>query len=149
MPSLAPFKSTKIVCTIGPSSAQEKQLEAMVKAGMNVCRLNFSHGTHEAHAELMKSIRAVAKKTGEHLAILQDLQGPKIRVGDLPKEGVVLATGKEVTFTTGKTRLPHAIQVDYPHLVKDVRLGQRLLFDDGLLQARIKRIKGQEVLSEM
>lgn len=145
----APSKYTKIVCTIGPASADEKRLEAMVKAGMNVCRLNFSHGTYENHAELIANIRRVAKKTGEHLAILQDLQGPKIRVGELPKEGVLLPTGKEISFTSGKTRLPYAIEVSYATLARDVKVGQRLLFDDGLLQARVKRIKGQEVLCEM
>lgn len=153
MKSHKPFsgtkRSTKIVCTIGPASSEEKQLEAMVRAGMNVCRLNFSHGTHENHAELIQKIRRVAKKTGEPLTILQDLQGPKIRVGELPKEGVILPTGSEVTFTSGKTRLPHAISVSYPSLAQDVKVGQRLLFDDGLLEAKVKRIKGQDVLCEM
>ncbi len=144
-----PLKRTKVVCTIGPACATEKRLEAMVKAGMNVCRLNFSHGTHENHAELITLIRRVAKKTGEHLAILQDLQGPKIRVGELPKEGIVVATGKEITFTSGKTRLPYVVSVSYPTLARDVKVGQRLLLDDGLLQARVKRIKGEEVLCEM
>lgn len=144
-----PRKCTKVVCTIGPACATEKKLEAMVKAGMNVCRLNFSHGTHENHAELISLIRRVAKKTGEHLAILQDLQGPKIRVGELPKEGVTLSTGKEIAFTSGKMRLPYAISVSYPTLARDVHVGQRLLLDDGLLQARVKRIKGEEVLCEM
>lgn len=138
-----------MVCTIGPASCDEKRLEAMVKAGMNVCRLNFSHGTHENHAELIATIRRVAKKTGEHLAILQDLQGPKIRVGELPPEGVSLPTGKEISFTSGKMRLPYVIQVSYETLARDVKVGQRLLFDDGLLQARVKRVKGQEVLCEM
>ncbi len=143
------LKRTKIVCTIGPASANEQMLEKMVHAGMNVCRLNFSHGTHEEHAELIRMIRLVAKKTGEHLAILQDLQGPKIRVGELPKEGILLKTGSEIAFSSGKSRLPHVISVSYATLAKDVRVGERLLFDDGLLQARVKQIKGQEVLCEM
>ena len=79
---------TKIICTIGPASNTVATLMALTEAGMNVCRLNFSHGTHEEHAELIKRIREVKKKTGHPLAILQDLQGPKIRVGELPKDGV-------------------------------------------------------------
>ena len=149
MPTSVPSKFTKIVCTIGPASDNEKRLEAMIKAGMNVCRLNFSHGTHENHAGLIKKIRAVAKKTGQHIAILADLQGPKIRVGELPPEGIVLAKGKEISFSSEATRLPYLIQVSYPALAHDVKVGQRLLFDDGLLQARVKRIKGHEVLCEM
>ncbi|MBP7006120.1 pyruvate kinase [Patescibacteria group bacterium] len=144
-----PARCTKIVCTIGPACSEEKQLEAMVRAGMNVCRLNFSHGTHENHAELIQKIRRVAKKTGQPIALLQDLQGPKIRVGELPKEGIKLPTGSEITFTSGKTRLPHAISVSYPSLAQDVKVGQHLLFDDGLLQAKVKRIKGNDVLCEM
>lgn len=143
------LKQTKIVCTIGPASADEARLEAMVQAGMNVCRLNFSHGTHENHAGLIEKIRRVSKKTGQPLAILQDLQGPKIRVGELPAEGVHLPTGKEISFTSGETRLPYVISVSYPTLARDLQVGQRLLFDDGLLQARVKRINGLEVLCVM
>lgn len=141
--------TTKIVCTIGPSSADERVLSKMVQAGMTVCRLNFSHGTHENHAELIERIRHVSKKTGVHLAILQDLQGPKIRVGELPKEGISLPTGSEVSFTSGTSRRSKVLSVSYPLLAKEVRVGHRLLFDDGLLQARVKRVKGDEVLCEM
>lgn len=143
------LKQTKIICTIGPASANEGCLESMVQAGMNVCRLNFSHGTHENHAGLIQLIRNVSKKTGQHLAILQDLQGPKIRVGSLPAEGVHLPTGKEISFTSGETKLPYVISVSYPTLARDLQVGQRLLFDDGLLQARVKRINGLEVLCVM
>lgn len=142
-------KRTKILCTIGPACADAATLTKMVMRGMNVCRLNFSHGTHENHAELIATIRSVAKKTGVHLAILQDLQGPKIRVGELPKEGITIKTGGEVAFTSDKPRLPYVIGVSYPTLARDVKVGDRLLLDDGLLQARVKRIRGQEVLCEM
>lgn len=147
MHSVSP--STKIVCTIGPSSANERTLSAMAMAGMTVCRLNFSHGTHENHAELIELIRRVAKKTEKNLAILQDLQGPKIRVGELPKEGITLPTGSEISFTSGVSRSSKVLSVSYPRLAKEVRVGHRLLFDDGLLQARVKRVKGEEVLCEM
>jgi pyruvate kinase len=142
-------KHTKIVCTIGPSSHTFERLVELVEAGMNVCRLNFSHGTHDDHAELIRLVRKVSKATGQPLAILQDLQGPKIRVGDLPKEGVVLKTGQEIIFTTGKTKLPEKISVTYPMLHKDVRPGQQILLDDGLLSAEVIKVRGQDVVCKV
>jgi pyruvate kinase len=143
-------KRTKIVCTIGPASASEAALTAMIEAGMNVARLNFSHGTHEQHAELIRMIRAVSERAGEPVAILQDLQGPKIRVGDLPKEGVTLKAGEKVIFTTGEAdiaamRLP----VTYPKLHEDVKPGERILLDDGLLSAKVLSVEGREVTCEV
>ncbi|MSR85176.1 pyruvate kinase [Candidatus Uhrbacteria bacterium] len=142
------IKRTKIVCTIGPASHTEEQLAALVEAGMNVCRLNFSHGTHEDHAELIRMIRSVAEKTGEPLTILQDLQGPKIRVAELPADGVQLEAGKEVVFTTGIATLPK-IGVTYPNLHKDVKAGERLLLDDGLLSVNVLRVEGQDVVCQV
>jgi pyruvate kinase len=142
-------KRTKIVCTIGPASEEVETLAALTEAGMNVCRLNFSHGTHENHAELIRRIRQVRELTGEPLSILQDLQGPKIRVGDLPKEGIELVAGKTVVFTSGEGDLPRAIPVTYPNLHEDVKPGQRLLLDDGLLEVTVKSVKGQEVTCEV
>ncbi len=142
-------KRTKIVCTIGPSSDTKEKMKMLVNAGMNVCRLNFSHGTHEEHAKLIARIRETAKETGEPLTILQDLQGPKIRVGELPKEGVLLATGSEVIFTTGTPEIPTTLPVTYQKLHEDVRPDQTLLFDDGLLSAKVLRVEGQDVHVEM
>ncbi len=142
-------KRTKIVCTIGPASEEIESLVALTEAGMNVCRLNFSHGTHENHAELIRRIRQVRELTGEPLSILQDLQGPKIRVGDLPKEGIELVAGTPIVFTSGKGDLPRAIPVTYPNLHEDVKAGQRLLLDDGLLEVTVSSIKGQEVTCEV
>ena len=98
-------KRTKIVCTIGPASEDPKILTKMVKAGMNVARLNFSHGTHANHRELMKNIRSVAKKLNQPIAIMQDLQGPKIRVGNLPEKGVMLRKGSKMILTTSTNLL--------------------------------------------
>lgn len=139
-------KHTKIVCTLGPSTHTLERLTELVNAGMDVCRLNFSHGTHDDHAELIRLVREVSKKTGKPLAILQDLQGPKIRVGDLPKEGVQLKTGEEVIFTTGTGKPPTKIPVTYPMLHKDVKPGQNLLLDDGLLSVEVLKVKGQDVI---
>lgn len=143
------MKRTKIVCTIGPASEEIESLVALTEAGMNVCRLNFSHGTHENHAELIRRIRQVRELTGEPLSILQDLQGPKIRVGDLPKEGVELVAGKTVVFTSGEGDVPKTIPVTYPDLHEDVKPGQRLLLDDGLLEVTVKSVKGQDVTCEV
>jgi pyruvate kinase len=142
-------KRTKIVCTIGPATNTVEKLMELVEAGMNVCRLNFSHGTHEEHAELIKKIRAVEKKSGEPLTILQDLQGPKIRIGELPAEGVMLEKGKEIIFTTGRASIPKKLPVTYPKLHQDVKPGQTLLLDDGLLSAVVKSVKGKDVVCEV
>ena len=143
------MKRTKILCTIGPVSNTEKQLEAMVKAGMSVCRLNFSHGTHEEHAEVIKRIRSVRERLGEPLAILQDLQGPKIRVGELPKEGVTLEKGKTVVFSTeANVKLPK-IPVTYELLHEDVKSGDILLLDDGLLSVKVLKIEGKNISCEV
>ena len=138
-------KRTKIVCTIGPASQEVEMLTKLVEAGMNVCRLNFSHGTHENHAELIARIRSVSEATGEPLAILQDLQGPKIRVGVLPEEGVELVAGKTIIFTSGEGDIPKKIPVTYPNLHEDVKTGQRLLLDDGLLEVTVKSVKEKDV----
>jgi pyruvate kinase len=142
-------KHTKIVCTIGPASDTVDSLVKLVEAGMNVCRLNFSHGTHEQHAELIKRIREASEKTGEPLCILQDLQGPKIRVGELPETGVELINGKPIIFTSGDGEIPKKIPVTYPNLHEDVKKGQRLLLDDGLLEVVVKSVKGENVNCEV
>ncbi len=142
-------KRTKIVCTIGPASSSDEQLLALTQAGMNVCRLNFSHGTHEDHAQFIQRIRAIRTKTGEPITILQDLQGPKIRVGDLPKMGVILEAGQEIVFTTGEPSIPKKIPVTYAQLHQDVKPGQMILLDDGLLAVRVKEVQGQDVVCEV
>ncbi|MCC6563457.1 pyruvate kinase [Candidatus Uhrbacteria bacterium] len=144
-----PAKRTKIFCTIGPASDSIETLTALTEAGMNVCRLNFSHGTHENHAELIKRIRQVRDVTGEPLSILQDLQGPKIRVGEMPEEGVELVAGKPIVFTSDKGDIPKRIPVTYPNLHEDVKPGQRLLLDDGLLEVLVKSVKGKDVTCEV
>lgn len=142
-------KRTKIVCTLGPASGTKDKITELVKAGMNVARLNFSHGTHEDHARMIKIIRAIAEETGEPIAILQDLQGPKIRVGELPKEGVELKPGAQVVFTTGKANIPKKLPVTYAKLHEDVKPGERLLFDDGLMSGKVVSVAGQDVTCEI
>lgn len=140
-------KQTKIVCTVGPASADDEILKQMIKAGMNVARLNFSHGTHEYHTGNIERIRRVSEELGHPIAILQDLQGPKIRVGVLPDEGVKLESGEEVTFTADENDFEKKkFMITYPMLAQDVKPGERILIDDGLLSAEVVRVEGKNVI---
>ncbi len=133
------MRRTKIVCTIGPASNSEEMLEKLMRAGMNVARLNFSHGTHEEHAAVIERVRSVSARLNWAVAILQDLQGPKIRTGALQGgEPVRLVDGAEVTITTrplqGNAQI---ISTTYPRLPLDVKPGDRILLDDGLMELRV------------
>lgn len=140
-------RRTKIVCTVGPASSGPSMLVRMLRAGMDVARLNFSHGTHEEHRHLFRTIRAAAAKAGKTVAILQDLQGPKIRVGALPKDGVVLRKGELLHLTTVHQDYvaDGPITVTYPHLHKDVHAGHRILFDDGTIEGEVERVRGKTI----
>ncbi len=143
-------KRTKIVCTLGPSSESEQVIKKMVEAGMNVARLNFSHGTYESHAQLLKNVRKIAEETGEPVAIMQDLQGPKIRVGVMPEKGIVLKEGQMVSFDTSSTDYTgEVIPVDYNELHKFVKKGERMLLDDGRLETKVVRVSGTEISAEV
>jgi pyruvate kinase len=133
---------TKIVCTIGPSSSSISTLSKMMRAGMSVARLNFSHGTHEEHAQYIAHIRKAARRTGQLTAILQDLQGPKIRVGDLPKDGIELHEKSVISFSVSHKpyREGGAIPVTYKNFHKDVKHGHRIFLDDGMLEARVTSV---------
>ncbi len=147
-------KRTKVVCTIGPASESVGVLEEIIRNGMNVARLNMSHGTHANHAKTIKNIRAVSKKTGEPIALLADLQGPKIRVGKLPDAGIKLEAGKKIVFTNkitagGEAKEKGRIPVTYLEFHKDVKTGSRMFLDDGLLEVRVLGIKGKDVQAEV
>ncbi len=138
-------KRTKIVCTIGPATASKEKIKELISSGMNMARLNFSHGSYADHTKLIKAIRAASAELGETVAILQDLQGPKIRVGELPAKGVELKAGSTVVLTTsnkpGKGKLP----VTYADLHKDVEPGQKLLLDDGLMDMKVVKVVGRDI----
>jgi pyruvate kinase len=121
----------------------------MVRAGMNVARLNFSHGSHEAHAKQIRAIRELAVKTGEPIAILQDLQGPKVRVGKLPDDGVKLEAGKKIVLTTEPGAKLPKIPVGYAGLHGDVKSGDRLLLDDGLMDVKVNAVNGRDIECEV
>jgi pyruvate kinase len=143
-------RKAKIVATIGPASQKEETLEQLIRAGMNVARMNFSHGTHEQHAECIALVRKVSGRLGVPIGILQDLQGPKIRVGELP-EIIQLSEGELVTlYTTGSTP-PEAegqkIPVDFRQLFDSVRTAERLLLDDGRLTLEVVSVKEHNALT--
>ena len=137
----------KIVGTLGPVSSDEKSIRALIEAGLDVARLNFSHGTHETHLKNIEMIRRISREAGRQVAILQDLQGPKIRCGKLLNDRLELKKGERYTLAFGIEQT-HAdtIPIDYRDLVRDVKDGQRVLMDDGLLIFQIEKIIGQLVV---
>ena len=138
---------TKIVCTIGPASQDVEVLTDLIRAGMDVARVNMSHGTHELHAENIKSIRTAAARVNKAVAILLDLQGPKLRVGTLPPEGVLLRTGEQVVLTTEDVpATAERVPVQFKRLPKAVEAGQRILLDDGLLDLLVESVENTEVV---
>jgi pyruvate kinase len=140
----------KIVATIGPASQSEEVLEKLILAGMNVARLNFSHGTHEQHAQRITRIRQASEKLGIAVGILQDLQGPKIRVGEL-SEPIQLSEGEVITLYATGTTPPQdsskAIPVDFRQLFDSVRTSDRLLLDDGRLTLEAVSVKDRNALT--
>ena len=137
------IKMTKVVCTIGPKSESEEMLTKLVESGMNVMRLNFSHGDYEEHGARIKTIREVVKKTGKEIAILLDTKGPEIRTGKLENgEDVLLETGNKVTITTDYSFVGNAkkFAVSYPGIVNDLKVGSTVLLDDGLIGLKVESI---------
>src|SRR5260221_10805108 len=130
------MRRTKIVCTIGPATNSEERLEQLMRAGMNVARLNFSHSTQQEHGLVIERIRAISARLGYAVAILQDLQGPKIRIGALQDgKPVTLVDGMHVTITTSDiVGNGHVVSTTYKALPQDVKVGDRILLDDGLLE---------------
>src|SRR5512147_1330466 len=147
------MRRAKIIATLGPASAEPEILDKLILAGVDVVRLNFSHGSHEDHARMMARIRAASERVDKPIAILQDLQGPKIRTGPLKagKAGVRLVAGRELVITTegevsGDETL---VSTTYTSLAEDVHAGDRLLIDDGLLELRVLASDGVRVRTEV
>lgn len=132
------MKKTKIIATMGPASIDKQTLKKMIEEGVNVCRLNFSHGSHEVHEATIKLIREVNNETGLNVAILGDLQGPKIRTGKMTDNGINLVEGKKITITTEDILGTDAkFAINYGQLPKDVEVGDNILLDDGKLSMKI------------
>jgi pyruvate kinase len=143
-------RKAKIVATIGPATQSEEVMERLVQAGMNVARMNFSHGTHDEHEERIALVRKISDRLGVSIGVLQDLQGPKIRVGALP-EPVQLSEGEVVTFYATGTTPPEDggqhIPVDFRQLFDCVRATDRLLLDDGRLALEVLSVKDRHTLT--
>jgi pyruvate kinase len=144
-------RRTKIVCTLGPASSDPDTIQALVRAGMDVARMNFSHGNHEEHQERVRRVREAAQAEGRVVTILQDLQGPKIRVGEMKDGSVMLREGQELTITTEpmEESTSERIFVDYESLPQDAEVGGRILIDDGLLELRVTGIQDSELQAEV
>jgi pyruvate kinase len=137
----------KIVGTFGPSSADQKMIEKMLLAGLNVARINMSHGDHETHAGVIKNARAAAKKAKKPLAFLQDLSGPKIRIGDFDTEDVTLEPGNNLVLTTTPLAAGTVdrVHVNYPKLPKEVKVGMAIYLNDGKQKLEVTKIADTEI----
>ena len=147
------MRRAKIVATLGPASSDPVTVQKLIEAGADVARLNFSHGRLEDHAETLDRIRAASRRVVKAVAVLQDLQGPKIRTGPLKagRQGVALRPGAEITISTER-EFPGdetLVSTTYPHLAEDVKSGDRLLVDDGLIELRVRSTDGVRARCEV
>ena len=141
------MRKVKIVCTLGPSTPDVSSLVKLIEAGMDGARLNFSHGAHEQHRRMFAMVREASQVTGKPVAILGDLCGPKIRIGEMVEGGAMLEDGALVRLTTEAVvgdaqRLPHC----YPPLARDVSRGDPVLINDGLVELRVEEVEGNDVV---
>ena len=147
-------KKTKIVCTIGPATQSVEKLEQLVAAGMNVMRLNFSHGDFAEHQTRVDNLRAVSKKLNKPVAILQDLGGPKIRIGGFTDEkGIVIKAGQTFTLTTNESEKASGdetrVYINYPKLPQEVKVGGTIMIHDGRKRLQITKIKGNDIVCKV
>ncbi len=144
------MRKTKIICTIGPSCQDEETIEKLIKAGMNVARLNFSHGDHKGHEETFRKISKIRNRLDMPVAILLDTKGPEIRLRDFKGGKAVLKTGQEFTLTTEDVLGDeHRATISFPGLVNDVKPGDGILMDDGLIGMKVKKAEGTEIVCEV
>ena len=138
---------TKIVCTIGPASRSEKVMTEMMKAGMNVARLNFSHGTHESHREVIETFRRVRERLGKPAAIMLDTKGPEVRIGTFKDGKITLAAGDIFTLTTDAVEGDETrVSVTYADLPSQLKVGDRVLIDDGRLELTVRELTDTDVV---
>lgn len=144
-------RRTKIVCTLGPASSSEAVITDLIRAGMDVARLNLSHGSHEYHRNLIEIVRAAAKSEGKYIAILLDLQGPKLRVGKMHNGSVELIEGQRLTITSDEVGegTSEIIHVSYSTLSQDVSIGGEILLDDGRLELEVVGFEGKNVITKV
>ena len=140
------LKKTKIVCTLGPSSNTPEIIEKMIKAGMNVARFNFSHGSHEEHKQRIDMVRAVSQKLGIPVALLLDTKGPEIRLGKFKNGSIMMEAGKDFTLTARDVEGDETIaSMNYKELPQDVKAGDHILLSDGLVNLEVVSVEGQDI----
>jgi pyruvate kinase len=143
------YNKTKIVATVGPASNSKDMLRNLIKEGVDVFRLNFSHGTHEDHGKVVKNVRELNEEMGTHVCLLQDLQGPKIRVQDMQPD-VVIERGQEFIITTRELLGNREIaSTSYKLLPNDVKVGDSILIDDGKIELKVKEVRDVDVVTEV
>jgi pyruvate kinase len=141
---------TKVVCTIGPACETPETIRELISNGMSIARLNFSHGTHQDHGKKIQIIRKIANELDKPVAILQDLGGPKIRIGHIPDPGVRIDPGQSMILTTRTVEGSNqCISVSYPLLNEEVKANDRILLADGFLELRVRRVDGSDIHCEV
>lgn len=144
------MRKTKIICTLGPSTDKDGVLEELVKEGLNVARFNFSHGLHDEQKGRIDKLKEIRTRLGKPVAALLDTKGPEIRIREFENEKVTLKEGQEFTLTTeeimGNEKI---VSVTYKELYKDVKPGNSILIDDGLIGLEVKKIKGQDIVCKV
>ena len=139
-------RRTKIVCTIGPASSSAAMIERLIKAGMNVARLNLSHGTHSEHARYIQTIRKLAQRLTINIAILMDLPGPKYRTGSLRDGSAILKKGTQVVLTTRQVEGDaEVVPINLPTLPHEIKVGDTVFIDDGAIQLKVQGTTETEV----
>jgi pyruvate kinase len=143
------YNKTKIVATVGPASNNKEMLRALIKEGVDVFRLNFSHGKHEDHLKVINFVRELNNEMGTNVALLQDLQGPKIRVNEM-QPGIEIVAGQEIVITTrevlGNNEL---VSTSYEGLPKDVKRGDMILIDDGKIELKVVEVRDIDVVCKV
>lgn len=139
------YRKTKIVATLGPATSTKEVISEIIDAGVNVCRVNFSHGSYDDHEKTINIIREICEEKGRNVAILADLQGPKIRVGEIENNGIMLEAGQDIIFTSTKCiGTNEKVYISYQNFPKDVSSGETILLDDGKLNLKIKSTNKQD-----
>ena len=143
------YNKSKIVATVGPASNNKEMLRALAKEGVDVFRLNFSHGNHEDHLKVINLVREINQELGSHIALLQDLQGPKIRVNEV-KPGTEIKAGESITITTRELLGNHEIvSTSYENLPRDVKVGDMILIDDGKIELKVSEVRDIDVICKV
>lgn len=143
-------KRTKIVATIGPTSSDETTLRQIIRAGLDVARINFSHGEHETHGQTIDAVRRIAAEEKRVVAILCDIQGPKIRIGKIAKEPIILNPGDQITLTLDPADgTKNVVQIPHPEFVRDIKAGMQLLLDDGKIEFVVTATTGRALICEV